>query len=188
MAIPGGGFLECRGLNAQLCAEIIAELEAGDWEAARVFRPDQPTQNVLDQTARNCLRLGFSSDFSAAKELWDLIGTTIIPDVVEHWRIMPDSVSPIEFLKYPEGGFFSPHRDVGPGFQDRLLTIVGYLNADFLGGELEIHHPVREVIVPRTGRVVAFPSDYVHASRPIARGTKRAFVVWCLKKPVQDWL
>jgi predicted 2-oxoglutarate/Fe(II)-dependent dioxygenase YbiX len=87
------------------------------------------------------------------------------------------------FLRYPDGGFYRPHRDRGrsaawPGAARRQVTVVVFLNAsEFTGGLLR----VADVDVPpETGLLVAFPSATRHEVTLVRGGTRDTVVDWFL--------
>lgn len=83
------------------------------------------------------------------------------------------------FAIYPPGGFYKPHLDRHRQTQDRLITVILYLNEDWQpgdGGELrlwttpgETEGPM-ELIQPRFGTLVAFlAGDHWHEVLPAHR-------------------
>lgn len=77
-----------------------------------------------------------------------------------------------DLLNYRSGGGYTAHRDRAPAssprFSARVLSILAYLDVTedaFSGGDLLIHDRSGTGVTrlrPRTGLVVAFPSDAVH--------------------------
>ena len=72
------------------------------------------------------------------------------------------------FAIYPEGAFYKPHLDQHAHTQDRIVTIILYLNPDWTegdGGELKIWTEMSgkdgpfQLIQPRMGTVVCFLAD-----------------------------
>lgn len=88
---------------------------------------------------------------------------------------------PLQVLRYTPGQEYKPHIDAIPGFDNqRILTMLVYLNEDFDGGEthfLKCDLTVRG----RAGDAILFEnvdadggpnSDAVHAGLPVTRGVK----------------
>ena len=62
----------------------------------------------------------------------------------------------------------------------RRVTILTYLNDDFMGGALSFRYfPERDPYKPPAGSVVIMPSSYIysHATTPLLNGRKAAFLV-----------
>ena len=82
-------------------------------------------------------------------------------------------------LKYDQGTQYKQHFDCGGNDRNRVLSMVAYLNDDYVGGELEF--PFWGVkYKPSAGDVVFFPSCYSfsHTALPVEEGTKYALVTW----------
>jgi predicted 2-oxoglutarate/Fe(II)-dependent dioxygenase YbiX len=96
------------------------------------------------------------------------------------------------FIRYPEGGFYRPHRDRGddPQWSDatrRAIALVLFLNSsrevspggDFEGGVLRILGPDDAVdVLPEAGTLVAFPADLLHEVTEVRGGTRDTVVDW----------
>ncbi len=91
------------------------------------------------------------------------------------------------FAIYPEGAFYKPHLDRHAGTQDRIVTVILYLNPDWQpgdGGELRIWTTPGdkdgpfELIEPRMGTMVMFMAgDHWHEVLP-ARKTRMSITGW----------
>jgi len=84
-------------------------------------------------------------------------------------------------LKYGRGAQYKGHVDHAPQNQ-RILSLSGFLNDDYSGGELVF--PLFDVKVkPKTGSVLLFPSNfpYYHYVEPVGIDDERirySFVTW----------
>lgn len=86
------------------------------------------------------------------------------------------------FIRYPEGGFYAPHRDCAdvPSWPDaarRRIALVVFLND--ASGTLRLfldNSPVD--INPREGLLVAFPADTLHEVTVVQDGVRDAIVDW----------
>ena len=91
------------------------------------------------------------------------------------------------FAVYPAGAFYKPHLDRHQQTQDRLVTVILYLNEHWLpgdGGELRLwttpgeKDGPYEIIEPRFGTVVAFlAGDHWHEVLPAHR-ERRSVTGW----------
>ena len=88
--------------------------------------------------------------------------------------------------KYPQGAFYKPHFDQFGDRENRMISVVIYLNEQWEphhGGALKIHKPYPAVIPPVMNRMVMFRSDTVlHEVEP-AHKTRRSLTGWLLKHP-----
>ena len=96
------------------------------------------------------------------------------------------------FIRYPEGGFYRPHRDRGedPQWADaarRAIAMVVFLNSSreaspdggFEGGVLRLLLPDGDVdVTPEAGTLVAFPADVLHEVTEVRGGTRDSVVDW----------
>ena len=96
-----------------------------------------------------------------------------------------------QLLHYGVGGHYIPHVDsetlltdelnlrVWEKTLDRDLSIVYFLNDDFVGGELKFPE-LDLVIKPKAGTLVCFPSDhhYIHGVNPVSVGHRYTLVTW----------
>jgi predicted 2-oxoglutarate/Fe(II)-dependent dioxygenase YbiX len=98
---------------------------------------------------------------------------------------------PLQILHYGIGGHYIPHVDAETLYRDdtglamwektldRDLSIVYFLNDDFEGGEL-VFPALEQVIRPRAGTMVCFPSDhnFIHGVNPVTEGHRYTVVTW----------
>jgi predicted 2-oxoglutarate/Fe(II)-dependent dioxygenase YbiX len=96
------------------------------------------------------------------------------------------------FVRYPEGGFYRPHRDRGndPGWEGaarRAIALVVFLNTsravsptgEFDGGVLRLRLPDGDVdVTPEAGTLVAFSADVLHEVTEVRGGTRDTIVDW----------
>jgi predicted 2-oxoglutarate/Fe(II)-dependent dioxygenase YbiX len=87
-------------------------------------------------------------------------------------------------LKYANDQQYKAHYDGGTEI-GRCVSALVYLNADFVGGELEFPH-FGVKIAPQPGLLVLFPSNfaYKHIAHPVVKGTKYALVTWIKDRPL----
>lgn len=95
------------------------------------------------------------------------------------------------FALYPEGGFYKTHLDCHAGKSDRIITVILYLNENWIagdGGELKLWTTHGEktgafvLIEPQMGTLVCFPSaDYWHEVLPTTK-SRRSITGWFLQR------
>jgi SM-20-related protein len=91
------------------------------------------------------------------------------------------------FAIYPEGAFYKPHLDRHAGTNDRIVTVILYLNPDWQpgdGGELKIWTSAEgrdgafQLIEPRLGTMVCFLSgEFWHEVLPAVK-TRMSITGW----------
>jgi predicted 2-oxoglutarate/Fe(II)-dependent dioxygenase YbiX len=98
---------------------------------------------------------------------------------------------PSQILHYGVGGHYIPHVDAETLYKDdigldmwektldRDLSVVYFLNDDFVGGEL-VFPNIDLVIKPQAGTLVCFPSDhhFIHGVNPVTAGHRYTIVTW----------
>jgi hypothetical protein len=88
---------------------------------------------------------------------------------LEYWEVM-------NFVKYNKGQHFQEHTDHGYSY-NATVSLVGYLNDDYEGGELFFSRQ-QVTVDPDAGDLVIFPSNfmYPHRAMPVDNGTKYSIV------------
>lgn len=92
----------------------------------------------------------------------------------------------VHYAKYEKGGFYKPHLDNVKGKNNRVLTIITYLNENWKkedGGVLKLHleNEVKE-IEPKAGNVVIFLSEKVLHEVAPSNKTRQSLTGWLLHK------
>ena len=75
--------------------------------------------------------------------------------------------------------FYDWHRDIGPDYNHRKLTISILLSdpSEFEGGEFELENQVITAF-KKKGSAIIFPSILNHRVKPVTSGIRRALVLW----------
>ena len=163
-----GIFTHEDALSASECAALITLTEGVGYEAAPittaagfVMRPDirNNTRVILDDDAR-----------SAA--LWSRL-SPLVPAVSGEDR--PIGLNErFRFYRYDPGERFALHTDGcyrRQNGEESLLTLMIYLNDGFGGGETTF--PELDVrITPKTGMLLLFRHELLHAGEAVTRGRK----------------
>jgi predicted 2-oxoglutarate/Fe(II)-dependent dioxygenase YbiX len=89
-------------------------------------------------------------------------------------------VSPI-ILRYQTGQKYDMHADAGGG-NNRVLSLVWYVNNEYEGGEIDFPY-FGYKLKPPANSMIFFPSNYIyaHIAHPVTDGTKYAVVMWILE-------
>lgn len=88
-------------------------------------------------------------------------------------------------LRYENSQEYKGHSD-GNASSGRCVSVLCYLNEDYIGGELEFEH-FRVKIKPEKGMLILFPSNYPykHIAHPVTEGIKYAMVTWMHDSPIR---
>lgn len=163
------GVFTCEeALSGSECAALITLTEGMGYEAAPittaagfVMRPDirNNTRVILDDVARSVA-------------MWSRL-SSLVPAVVRGRR--PIGLNErFRFYRYDPGEQFALHTDGCYRRQNgeaSFLTLMIYLNEDFAGGETTF--PEYDVcITPKTGMMLLFRHELLHAGEAVRRGRK----------------
>lgn len=119
----------------------------------------------------------FSSFFKRIKEITYLLN-----------RYCYLSISGNEFhlALYPKGAFYDKHLDQFQERNNRLISVVFYLNKDWKqgdGGELKIYKETEIIVPPLYNRLVIFKSDVVEHEVLITNVNRKSITGWLLYQP-----
>ncbi|MDJ0797143.1 MAG: 2OG-Fe(II) oxygenase [Calothrix sp. MO_167.B12] len=173
-------------IEPSLCNQIIQVCECVGYQSAGI------QINSVDKQIRNNKILSLDHDNSLLQSTHQLLLYKI--DVVQkmlyqYYGIAFPHNEPCSILKYEPGEFYRRHIDsmllssrleeAKQGIPIRDVSVVGYLNEDFVGGETYFDRQNLK-IKPHTGNLIVFPSAYTHPhqSLPVTQGIKYAFNTW----------
>jgi predicted 2-oxoglutarate/Fe(II)-dependent dioxygenase YbiX len=179
-------FLIKELLDTTLCQHVIQIAECREFESADILL------NTVDTQVRSndLLKLGDHDSLlqSTNQLLWGRVA--IAQNLLfEEYGLKFPYAEPCTILRYREGQFYQRHIDnvllasrfqeAEQGFPTRDISVVGYLNDDFEGGETYFDRQDLKV-KPEAGAVLVFPSYFTHPheSLPVAKGVKYAFTSW----------
>jgi len=173
-------------LPPSLCQHIIQVAESRPFQSAGILL------EAVDKQVRSndSLPLGGSDSLlqSTNELLWGQLEIAQQLLYAEYGIKFPYA-EPCTILRYREGQFYRRHVDnvllssrfqeVQQGIPTRDISVVGYLNADFEGGETYFNRQQVKV-KPELGAVLVFPSYFTHPheSLPVQNGQKYAFTSW----------
>lgn len=91
------------------------------------------------------------------------------------------------FALYPNGSFYEKHLDQFQERNNRMISLVFYLNENWKagdGGELKIYKNTGDIIVnPIANRLVLFKSDIVEHEVLQTSTSRKSITGWLLRKP-----
>lgn len=179
-------FLVRHLLAPSLCEHIIQVAECCSFQPAGILL------EAVDRQVRSndLLKLGGAEPLlRSTNDL--LLGQVAIAQslLFQEYGIPFPYAEPCSILRYREGQFYHRHVDnlllssrfqeLEQGIPTRDISVVGYLNETFEGGET---HFDRQgiTVTPEAGAVLLFPSYFTHPheSLPVKQGQKYAFTSW----------
>lgn len=169
-------------LPRDVCEGLIAASEAMQgWRAGGVLqRTDAGVEQQVAMEYRSVQMLdAVAGDvpYEVLKSVYELVLEALCEAVHGETFVFPAGIN---VLAYGTGDYHHPHRDWGAGAEERVLTMVVYLNDNVVGGATVF--PEQDVEVrPDAGTVLIFPSDLLHGSTEIVAGSKHALVAWLVR-------
>jgi prolyl 4-hydroxylase len=176
-----------RGLfDPALCQHLIQIAESYQFGAAEIL-----LESIDTSVRRNdLLRLDGTDALSQSTNQLMMGKLAIVQYLLfQTYGVKFPYAEPCSILRYRAGDFYKRHVDnlllssrfqeVEQGIPTRDISLVGYLNDDFEGGETYFDRQGVKV-KPEAGAVLAFPSYFTHphASLPVEKGQKYAFTSW----------
>jgi len=170
-------------ISKQLCKNVLTELETYNW-AEHAFLNYQG--NIGKMIQKKACQSSYDN-FEHAQELMRVIYNEIHNYIkvlndpcFVHWN----GYTSIKFNKYKKGALMEKHVDhIHTIFDGTVkgiptLSIIGLLNDNFKGGEIEMFEDTK--IKLKAGEVLIFPSNflYPHMVCPVTKGTRNSFVSW----------
>lgn len=179
-------------LNDDECDYVISKLEEAEF---------CHSEGMDYETSKNEV-----TDYRTSNTFYDMDGVfldynqMIFNAVKDRFWYMPfsiDNIEPVQSQRYGVGQEYKKHCDYfnyGPNQiktdNDRIATLILYLNDDFEGGETEFHE-LGIKIKPKKGAALYFEYNYIpelnyktlHSGNPVTKGEKLIFTSWIRHHP-----
>ncbi len=180
-----GIFIRAGALDADICTDFVERLGESQGERAEIYVSGGTA--TVDDTARHVLSVEPPADIKA--HIAELFGS-IRTDLERHFGTSLGPSEPPHYLIYRPGDFFVPHRDrpvaASAETSDRKVSVVLFLNDEFVGGDLNLFGLVngpewKDIGLgcdAAPGLLIAFPSGTLHEVTPVASGTRCTVVTW----------
>lgn len=175
-----------RLLDVSLCNHIMQVADCCQFQTAGIEIAKVETQ----VRSNELLYLGENNSLLQSTNQILLNRIYLIQEALyQNYRVKFSQIETCSILRYHTGQFYKRHVDnlllasrrdeVSQGVLTRDVSIVGYLNDDFGGGETFFDRQNLKVL-PQKGSVLVFPSYYTHPhqSLPVTKGCKYAFTSW----------
>lgn len=179
-------FLAERLLDANLCRHVIQVADCSQFQAAGI------EVDRVDSGIRSNELLSLDADLPLLQSTNQLLlgQIAIVQQLLyQEYGVAFPHAEACSILRYSPGQFYKRHIDnlllasrleeIAQGVPTRDISVVGYLNDDFVGGETFFDRQNLKV-KPETGSVLVFPAYYTHPhqSLPVLSGCKYSFTTW----------
>jgi prolyl 4-hydroxylase len=179
-------FLVKDALDPTICQHILEIAKTCEFDAAGIL------VNTVDNSVRqsDVIELGGSDPLLHSTNQLLFSKLAIVQNLLfQTYGVKFPYAEPCSILRYREGQFYKRHVDnillssrfqeVDEGIPTRDISIVGYLNDNFEGGETYFDRQDLKVR-PEAGAILVFPSYFTHPheSLPVTKGEKYAFTSW----------
>ncbi len=155
-------------LDRETCERYVQRMLTAPAEHAPVITSDGV---AVDLAVRNNTRVMWDSPDEAASLLARVRART--PAVLSGQRLIGANPR-LRLYRYEAGEKHSSHWDTVVEFErgaQSLLTLVLYLNDDFVGGETEFGE-LGVTVAPKCGTALLFQHRVLHTARTVQRGAK----------------
>ncbi len=184
------GILSAQLFSEKLCRKLIDEAnQLNQWEPALIHggHEGEHVRWVEDTDVRQARITSLNNLPLLSKEFNTKFEQCMLPSVNKHWKVNLKNHVGGQLISYTQGGHYEIHADSGPDLEDRFFSVICYLNDDFTGGSTSFP-TLNYSVIPRCGKVVIFPSEYLHQAESIMSGMKYIIVTWIIGMPPVDWI
>ena len=186
----GPGILSVKAFNSNDCRRLISDCEKnGNWKQAEIsnYKHAAFIEQNVNLRLRNVEVKGPSEIPNAANEYKIYLETNIMPLIANYWDISNLTITGLQLAKYIKGSHIKPHNDTAVGSYLRCITSLLYLSSQYTGGELEMSDFGLNYS-PSEGELLLFPSEYLHAVKPVLSGLRYCFVAFFTSTMNATWL
>jgi SM-20-related protein len=187
-------------LSAEDCSAYCAEIALAESTSAPLLKRHVETginQARIDEESRRTLQAKVSKPMRQAIQERLIL---LQPQLEKHFQVLLESLESPVFYLYREGDFFGIHDDcnLDPDapieIQKRRVSTVIFLNdsceiaasGGYGGGSLNFYRLIDQPqwenvglpFVGSAGSLIAFPSDTLHAVKPVTHGERYTIANW----------
>ena len=168
------------------CLRIVALREHLGWDPARVEARIAPDKREVAAAIRDTQRTHLLAG-KTTQWIYDRLAQTVERVNGETWQLRISHMEPLQLLRYPVGGHYDWHTDLGAqgviSLRKVSVTVLLSPPEDFEGGQLELQVGSQVLQPPlRQGSAVLFPAWQQHRVAPVTAGTRDALVLWVVGK------
>ena len=171
-------------LRPEECVTLINRYDP-QVKNATIFDKEQSAEVVRDHIRRS--RVCWIPIEETTNWLYNHVWNSAV--LTNHWDVDVRGYNEqFQYTLYDKNSFYGWHRDIGPGYHHRKLSLSILLSdpKDFEGGEFEFEaseneYPDTGFVPPeldRQGSAIIFPSFIKHRIKPVTSGVRRSLVIW----------
>lgn len=151
-------------LSPELCKDLIKDLKSLPLRAAKI---GTGSSEKKVPAIRNDSLFWLSENSESIPQLEYLKKISPLMNYINEHLYLGLKQFEGHYAKYDAGGFYKKHIDQFKGNNERLISIVSYLNTPNSGGELRIYSKnnidqIEVEIAPKAGGMVCFLSDQIY--------------------------
>ena len=176
--------------SPQECRRIIGLRDTLGWDDAPIPKDaagaGPQRTHVVDTSVRRTERTHILAT-PETQWIYDRLSETVNVANDRAWHFRIGFMEPLQLLRYPEGGHFDWHSDLG----DRGIASLRKVSATILlsdpasydGGDLQLLTGGKELTPKRDyGTAVLFPAFVNHRVTTVSRGSRYALILWTCGK------
>ncbi len=159
------GWYTCPNfIDDEVCQKLIAQLKQSELTAAHI---GQGSKRALNQELRNDTICWFNDENLSEFQQLYLSKIHRLMDVINRELFLGLKQFEGHFAHYRPSGFYKKHLDQFKSNQERLVSVITYLNSPLVGGELRLYKKEnpdeKEIdISPCAGTLVCFLSNQIY--------------------------
>lgn len=176
--------------DAEECRRIIALRDSLGWDDAPipVARDGSgPTRShAVDTSVRRTERTHILAT-PDTQWIYDKLSDAVNTANDRAWGFRIGYMEPLQLLRYPTGGHFEWHSDLGDrgiaSLRKVSSTILLSAPHEYDGGDLQFLTGGKELTPTRAlGKAILFPSYMNHRVTPVTRGARYVLILWTVGK------
>jgi hypothetical protein len=149
-----------------------------NWTKDREWK-DAGVHSHTDKQVTGVVKNSRDASFISLKDFSEEVLSLVLPlvgDYAQRNSLKDLELESFAFVRYVPGQFFEEHSD-GGDTNPRRLSMVIYLNDDYVGGEIYFTR-FKSLFKPSARSIFLFPptEEYSHAAQPVISGTKYVLI------------
>jgi SM-20-related protein len=162
--IERGWYSDESFLDHDLCQKLLTELQMCPLRESKIGKG---SREQIVPTIRNDSIFWLSETHNSPAQTEYLLKMDALMDLINRELFLGLKQFEGHFARYEKGGFYRRHLDQFAGNNERLISIITYLNGPIEGGELRIYsrdnpNQIEIDLSPKPGSLVCFLSNQIY--------------------------
>jgi SM-20-related protein len=164
-ALVDSGWYHCQAfIDPLLCQKLVSELNSRALRMAKIGKGSNEQNNI---EIRNDSLFWFSETSPCLAQNEYLEEMNKLMGIINQELYLGLKQFEGHFARYDQGGFYKKHLDQFKGNNERLISVIAYLNTPPEGGQLRIYSRNNPEIIeidisPKAGSLVCFLSNQIY--------------------------